>query len=163
MPHTPAAIDTNVPVIAKQGDDLDCRLLCIEFLEAVVAGKRGPILIDEGGEILGEYRRYLAASGQPTVGDLFYRHIIQKRGDRRFVLELDIPRDATTGQYEDFPIDSSLAGFDLSDRKFVAIAIKASGYVCNAVDSDWYDYREPLERSGCKIEFVCGCDGFQRR
>jgi len=51
----------------------------------------------------------------------------------------------------------ALAGFDRSDRKFVAMAL-ASGStpdVLNAVDSDWADYFAALARNGVKLKFLC--------
>ncbi|GIV75830.1 MAG: hypothetical protein KatS3mg050_0224 [Litorilinea sp.] len=44
-----------------------------------------------------------------------------------------------------------------SVRKFVAVALVHGGNppILNAVDSDWWDYREPLTAAGVRIEFLC--------
>jgi hypothetical protein len=46
---------------------------------------------------------------------------------------------------------------DLSDRKFVAVAL-ASGSapdLLNAVDSDWAEYYPALTRHGIRLTFLC--------
>ena len=50
-----------------------------------------------------------------------------------------------------------LADFDLSDRKFVAVALThaTNPPVVNATDSDWHHHREALLRHGVRIESVC--------
>ena len=65
------------------------------------------------------------------------------------------PNDARG--FEEFPGAPSLAGFDMDDRKFVAVAL-ASGTgpeILNASDTDWWDFREPLERHGVRVNFLC--------
>jgi len=50
-----------------------------------------------------------------------------------------------------------LRGFDPADRKFVAVAL-VSRYepeIQNAVDADWWDYRDVLKDHGLRIEFLC--------
>jgi hypothetical protein len=57
----------------------------------------------------------------------------------------------------EFPEDPDLAGFDPSDRKFVAVALKSScaPEIANAADSDWYIYGERLEKHGIRLKFLC--------
>lgn len=64
--------------------------------------------------------------------------------------------------FEEFPTDPRLASFDASDRKFVAVAIKAGSKppVLNAVDSDWWNHLSVLREHGVKVEFLCP-DQFQ--
>jgi hypothetical protein len=59
--------------------------------------------------------------------------------------------------FEEFPADPALRGFDRSDRKFVAVALASnlSPKVLNAVDSDWWNFQEPLRRHGVKVTFLC--------
>ncbi len=61
------------------------------------------------------------------------------------------------GSYVDFPDDPDLAGFDLNDRKFVAVALasKLDPEILNASDTDWWIHRESLERNRVRIRFLC--------
>ena len=52
----------------------------------------------------------------------------------------------------------TLATFDPSDRKFVAVALASGSPVANATDTDWLDYQTALEANGVELHFVCGCD-----
>src|SRR5207245_8723519 len=67
------------------------------------------------------------------------------------------PIPGVPGDFAEFPRDPALEGFDLSDRKFVAVAraSRHSPTVLNAVDSDWRIYEEPLKRHGVEVEFLC--------
>ena len=50
------------------------------------------------------------------------------------------PRRDDSANFVEFPLDTELAGFDRSDRKFVAVALvsgSAPDGFMNAVDSDW--------------------------
>jgi hypothetical protein len=56
-----------------------------------------------------------------------------------------------------FPNDERLVGFDRSDHKFVAVALAHPERppILNAVDADWWYYREELARHGIRVEFLC--------
>ena len=59
--------------------------------------------------------------------------------------------------FKNFPDDPDLDDFDPDDRKFVAVAL-ASGTapeILNASDTDWWNYRRPLERHGINVKFLC--------
>lgn len=155
-------VDTNVPIVANGRPDpteqsarpsVDCRLKAIARLRELLA--RGTILLDMAGEIQKEYRRYLSPSGQPGVGDLFYREIINSAPGR--VERVDLPL-LPSGEYRDFPTDPALADFDRSDRKFAALSRRELVPVVTATDSDWIEHRSALEANGVQIDFVCGCD-----
>jgi imidazolonepropionase-like amidohydrolase len=62
------------------------------------------------------------------------------------------------GTYEDFPADSDLTGFDKSDRKFAALARRSGVAVAIATDSDWLDFRAPLQKNSVRLQFLCGAD-----
>lgn len=50
-----------------------------------------------------------------------------------------------------------LENFDLTDRKFVAVAL-ASGVdppINNASDTDWWEFRDALARHRVTINFLC--------
>lgn len=130
-----------------------CQLAAIEFLQEVI--ERGSVVLDLEGEIEAEYRRYLSPRGQPGVGDRFYLEVLNSAPGR--VERIHLPTN-DEGEYEDFPKAVELAAFDLSDRKFAALARRESIPVANATDSDWLNHRSTLEGNGIAIWFVCGYD-----
>ncbi|MEP3431351.1 MAG: hypothetical protein ABJN98_21895 [Roseibium sp.] len=117
--------------------------------------KNGMIYLDTAGEIQTEYRTHLSPNGQPGVGDLFYREVINSHPKK--VSRVKVSKRAD-GEYEDVPQAIVDADFDPSDRKFVAVALKSNACVHNAVDSDWVNDRNLLEGNGVDIVFLCGCD-----
>ena len=157
-----AVVDTNVPIVANGRPDgangggiasAKCRLAAVNFLDELL--KSGCVILDLAGEIQGEYRRYLRPSGEPGVGDRFY-HEVLRRGPPRVQL-IELPK-APDGSYEDYPKDQGLAAFDPSDRKFVALSLRAKAPVIVATDSDWVEHKGALTRNGIRIKFLCGCD-----
>jgi hypothetical protein len=56
-----------------------------------------------------------------------------------------------------FPEDESLSKFDLSDRKFVAVALVHPEHppILNASDSDWSHFKTALAAYGVQVEFLC--------
>jgi len=149
-------IDTNVPIVANGKDGairLDCRLEAVRLLQEAI--KFGTIFLDNGGEIEDEYRNHLNPRGQPGVGDRFYLEVINSSPN--IVARVDIAK-RDDGEYCDLPQAIIDVGFDPSDRKFAAVAIKSGAKVYNAVDSDWVEKRAVIEGSGIEIEFLCGCD-----
>jgi hypothetical protein len=149
-------IDTNVPIVANgrsDGISLDCRQSAMKVLMKAVNG--GKIFVDAAGEIQSEYRRHLNPQGQPGVGDLFYREVLNCHPDR--VVQIEVSK-LPGGEFSDVPQELVDAGFDPSDRKFVAVAKVAKSPVYNAVDTDWVEHRAILEANKVKVVFVCGPD-----
>lgn len=150
-------VDTNVPLVANgQADhaDIRCRNACVIELERIVHNCR--VLVDDGDQILSEYRRRLSLSGQPGPGDAFFRWLWLNRWNESRIGRTPIKPDADRG-FEEFPDDPALASFDRDDRKFVAVA-RASGAspnIVNATDTDWWEYRAVLEEHGVAIHFLC--------
>jgi hypothetical protein len=148
-------VDTNVAIVANGRDTnatVKCQLACLTQLRKILEG--GQIVIDDAGDILEEYRRYLSPSGQPGVGDRFFREILINFTSKVQRVHLEKKSD---GSYSDFLIDARLKAFDASDRKFAAVARKVAVPVLNATDSDWLDHREALADNGIVVEFACGC------
>jgi len=115
--------------------------------------QEGTIVVDQGGEIISEYRRHCNPSGQPGVGDRFFQVVLMSFGARVERVPLTAHEART---FLEFPDDPELLGFDLSDRKFAAVARKAEVPVVNSTDTDWLEHRSALERNGVAVEFVCG-------
>jgi hypothetical protein len=157
-----AVVDTNVPIVANGRTEgtgeggipsVACRLAAIDFLLELM--ERGKLMLDLAHEIQGEYRRHLNPSGQPGVGDRFYQEVL-RRGPPH-VQRVELPK-LLDGSYQDYPTDETLAAFDPSDRKFVALSRRTRTPVVVATDSDWVEHRAALTRNGVEIMFLCGAD-----
>jgi len=152
-------VDTNVAVVANGRDTntrANCQLECVRSLQELVA--RGVVVLDALGLILKEYRAHLKPSGQPGVGDAFLRHLFDHQFDpsKCELVEVTPLPDDRRG-FGEFPEDEELAGFDPSDRKFVAAA-RASAQnpvILNATDSDWLEFEVPLTRHGINVQQLC--------
>ena len=147
-------VDTNVAKVANGETEQaspNCVTRCIDQLLDI--RQHFHVVLDQGGKILEEYERSLEFSG-PNSGDEFFRWLWNHQGTHsRKVPITEHPRRG----FENFPDEPDLHGFDRDDRKFVAVAL-ASGTdpeILNASDTDWWNYREPLERHGVKIKFLC--------
>lgn len=114
----------------------------------------GCITIDESGEILKEYRKRLKSKGQPGVGDFFYRHILNHRGNARRVHVVD-PDDARGDKLRS-AFQAGLSRFDLDDQVFALCAVVDRVPVATAIDSDWEIAHTGLVACGVRIKYVCG-------
>jgi hypothetical protein len=152
-------IDTNV-LVAANGKSvhagLDCQLACINALEEIT--KRKVVVIDTAMRIIDEYRRHASPAGQPGLGDAFFKWLWLNQGNTDHCEQVEItPRDSDMRDFEEFPADSSLAGFDPADRKFVAVAIASVKHprILNATDSDWWNFKDEIKGIGLKVDFLC--------
>jgi hypothetical protein len=152
-------IDTNVMLVANgeaEQADVDCEQRCQEAL--VETQRNRLIVLDGDGHLFAEYRRNLSAAGQPGLGDAFFKWLWDNQAHPRHCALVSItPRPGNPDDFEEFPHDAELEGFDPKDRKFVAVA-RASAHaptILNAVDPDWKEYEGPLRRHGVKIAFLC--------
>lgn len=137
-----------------QADDA-CRLATIRFLRELVA--KGVVIVDEQGAAMQRFRSKLSGSGQPGVGDAFFRHLVDHEFDTRYVLRRPTPQDVS-GEYEHFPKTPELQNFDSSDRLYVSIALagKPKAKIANAVDSDYSHHKDALSASGVEVHELCG-------
>jgi hypothetical protein len=118
----------------------------------------GVIGLDTDGAILQEYAGYMNFAGRPGVGDEFYRWAHDSQWDAGLCKRVRItPSDDPNRGYDEIPDDPRLEGFDLSDRKFVATAVAcgANFAVAVAVDTDWLEFRAPLESAEVAIDYLC--------
>lgn len=148
-------VDTNVLVVANGRDgvpSIACQLAAIETLSTIKA--RGRVGLDELGEIIDEYRRYCRGSGQPGVGDEFFRWVFDHRYTDCEVVSINSHDDRV---YEEFPAVADLGTFDRADRKFIAVALACSpkAEVVNAVDGGYELHAAPLRRIGIHVREVC--------
>ena len=152
-------IDTNVLACAN-GDapqaGRECVLACVLVLREIEAS--GIVCLDVGGAVLAEYSLHASPTGQPGVGDAFYRWLYLNKERRYRVRQVEIAAHARRG-YEEFPSDSALESFDHDDRKFIAVAVVAGKRrrppILNATDSDYSHYLNALQRHGVTVEELC--------
>ena len=118
---------------------------------------RETVLVDEGWEILREYKRLCHPDGRPGAGDPFFKWVLTNRGNETRVRLVPIHVTADGADFTEFPRDSTLTAFDRDDRKFVAVALASSDSppIVNATDTDWWLFREALARHGVTVEFLC--------
>jgi hypothetical protein len=151
-------VDTNVLVVANgkhDAADPDCVESCIS---ALTSAREGTVLVDDGYRIFEEYRRHCSHRGQPGLGDAFFKWLWDNQANNAHCIQVAIQHvgpEAT--DFAEYPADVALAGFDRSDRVFVAVAV-ASGLapdVLNASDTDWWRARFALSRNGVRVRFLC--------
>ena len=68
-----------------------------------------------------------------------------------------VPITKTRDTYEEFPDHPGLENFDLSDRKFVAVANAhpAKPQSLEATDSKWWGWKDALAEAGITVIFLC--------
>jgi len=151
-------VDTNVAVVANRQNRqvlTTCADNCVLFITAARA--QHVVLLDQDDEIRTEYARALQMGRPFELGALFLLHIYQNQFNPAHVRRIDLPK-SPDGSFAHFPATPELAAFDLSDRKFAALAAKTGVAVTNATDSDWADSLVPLNAAGISVNFLCGCD-----
>ncbi len=159
---TKCVVDTNVPITANKVRDLnditdlsliECIENCVEAIRQVSNNKS--FVMDEGNEIYDEYRHKLNLQGQPGVGDMFLKLV----HDFRWQLPQDYRVKITKqgDSYKEFPMHEGLKDFDLSDRKFVAVANAhpQKPPILQATDSKWWGWKDALKEKGINVEFLC--------
>jgi hypothetical protein len=151
-------MDTNVGVVANGKTpqaNIECVSSCTDAL--VEIRERHRVLLDDRGLILDEYLRHLSPSGQPGLGDAFFKWLWDNQWNPEHCRQVPVTPVSERRGFEEFPEDPDLATFDPSDRKFVAVAL-ASGEqpeILNASDTDWWHHREALSRHGAQVRFLC--------
>lgn len=153
-------IDTNVLVCASGATahaSEACRQACEDFILSCL--EEGITVLDDGHRVLDEYSRYFNHSGQPTVGDQFFRRLHNFVANPDICMQVPITPNEVRG-FDEFPDDPDLARFDWSDRKWVAVAIAAGRIapIYNATDSDWAICAAPIRRHGVEVVELCPAD-----
>ncbi len=117
-------VDTNVAVVANgraEQASLDCQQACLDELKKIK--EREMVVLDDAMHILKEYMDNLSLSGQPGLGDAFFKWVWDNQANTtRCEMVHVTPKSDREDDFEEFPKDPALAGFDPSDRKFVAAA-----------------------------------------
>lgn len=151
-------VDTNVPVTANGRNthaNPTCVIACTRKLGEIVDNHI--LVLDDQWQIIGEYQQNLNSTGQPGVGDIFLKWVLTNRKNPNCCELVPITPNKDDGGFAEFPKDATLIGFDLSDRKFVAVALAHLEHppILNATDSDWGVYQGALKKHGIQVEFLC--------
>lgn len=152
-------IETNVIAVANEladHADTECIVACIDALQ--IAQEKKKIVIDSGQLLFDEYFRYANRAGQPGLGDFFVKWLWDNQANKRCCEIVTItPSSDDLDDFQEFPDDPELAGFHRDDRKFVAVALasKRKPKILNAVDTDWWHFRDQLRRHNVSIQFLC--------
>lgn len=156
--RAPVIVDTNVYIVAN-GASPQASPACVAASVSVLEDVRahGLVLLDSNRDILEEYINYLHVSGQPGVGDRFFKWLWDNQGHEELCRFIDITPVDEPRMYLEFPADERLDGFDRSDRKFVAVALAsgANPKIVNAVDSDWWIFGALLREYALNISNIC--------
>lgn len=149
-----SVVDENVLHTANGYADhvgLDCQEACIDFLASCIS--TCSLVLDSERTILEFYGIAFDYTGQPGVGDAFYRWAI----DNAWKLRCHELATDVDGEYSAFPRDPRLNTFDRDDRKWVALALTAGQdvQIVNAVDSDYAGHAEALSDAGLSILELC--------
>lgn len=158
--RNPFILDTNVLITANGGAD-HASMACVNASvdQLIEIKENGRVLIDETGFILDEYSRHMSHRGQPGTGDAFFKWLWENQGHIDLCTRINIhPRDENGTSFPAFPEDDiNLSSFDLSDRKFVAVAIASGEFppIINATDTDWWNFQEALADHSVTICFIC--------
>ena len=155
---TLSVVDTNVMVWAngRSNNFYKCVLKCIAVLKEI--RKRGRVAIDDCNLILDEYRRVLHQSGQPGVGDSFFKWLFDNQAVVEICERVTItPNEENPNEIIEFPNHPKLIDFDPSDRKFVAVSAVHPDHprIHQALDSKWWGYKDTFLECGIVVEFIC--------
>lgn len=156
-----AIVDTNVAIVANRKSaqaSSQCIGHCINAIREITTS--GTLVLDDGWRIINEYKRNLQQSGQPGIGDAFFKWVLTNWSNKNrceVVVITQHPDSSDPTDFVEFPNDPALQNFDRSDRKFVAVALAhpESPPILNATDTDWWYHRTTLERHGIKVHFLC--------
>ena len=123
------------------------------------------VVLDDEGRIFEEYwgrkrtksRKSLNLSGQPGPGNVFFKWLFDNqfnpaRCERRMIH----CTDETNQTFTEFPNLPELNNFDLSDRKFVAVANAGTPKrpILEYGDSKWFGWKEGLLKAGIQVVFL---------
>jgi hypothetical protein len=159
-------LDTNVLIVAN-GESEQASLTCVSACQTVlkqVQEQQSLIVLDEPDFIFKEYQNHLNPTGQPGLGDVFFKWLFKNRWYSEYceivpLQPLRCENDRHNGNFAEFPDSPALQTFDPSDRKFVATCIAASKQpvIFNAVDDGWVWHQAALDAEGIRVDNLCSC------
>lgn len=156
-------IDTNVLITANkraglQDDDIVLEYPqlvenCINSLNAI-RNNGICVTLDFDDEIFDEYKSHMNFSGQPGVGDMFFKWLHYSRYS--FPDSERVKLHQTENGYEEFPLELESVNVDPSDKKFFAVsnAHPKKPEILQATDTKWWGYATSAWQCGIKIRFM---------
>lgn len=131
--------------------DENCRLACVAFLENLM--ENGSIVIDDGTEFLEKYKAHCSFSGQPGIGDAFFRAVFERGYDPTWVDRVTI---AEGGNYL-LPDGFLNSGFHNDDFLWVSAAYNGpvGTHIANGCDSDYGEFAGAITAIGVEVVEVC--------
>ena len=153
-------VDTNVMVTAnkavKNHDDFNnypnLIIDCIKTLHNITVDGIY-VVLDTDNEIFIEYKNYLSFSGQPGVGDSFFKWV----HDNRYKYpDTEVKLHKTNEGYNEYPNEMESLGVDPNDMKFFAVSNKhpLKPPIYQAVDTKWWGWAMEANKCGIKIIFI---------
>lgn len=160
-------LDTNV-IISAIGDSdkspqitVTCIEQCRLLLFQCTTGNL-QIVIDSGehgSHILDEYRQQFRYY-EGTYGEMFVRWILNNIMNEQYIMQIPITY-LGNDEYQEFPEDHDLHGFDPRDRKFIALAVAHHQYeaqiapIVQSADMKWKNFVSTFAQYHVEIEFIC--------
>ena len=157
-------LDTNVLAVAnKKADHVsnNCIFESQKLLNGIVQHVK-KVSIDNQMLILNEYKNYANFSGQPNVGDIFFKWLFSNFGNTN-ICEI-VPITLTNAEdilFQEIPNNlEGLERFDRADQKFLAVAF-GSQYnveIFEAADTDWNVLPQTMDKrddKSIRIQHIC--------
>lgn len=152
-------MDTNVAVKAAtpwqdcKDEELYVQKKCAEFIGRFVTDPGSKLVLDLDYEIIKEYRNRIPRN--TDLGKIFWRWFNTYIGQISFDDMIKLEKDSD-GNYVMFPLEERTVKFDMSDRKFVALARAHTEQppIIEATDGKWLGYKDVFEEYGVHIEFL---------
>jgi len=149
------AIDSNVLVKANGTDYSDqCMVVSRDIIDACIKGHR-TVALDSLNLVMSEYSQ-VCRGNQSGMGSAFVKWLYQYQWEKCKHVTIT-PTNGHPILFDEIPTGQGIEGFDPNDQKFLAVALAAGGrcVIINATDSDWEDYRTPIEQLGVRIDSLC--------
>ena len=157
-------VDTNVIVIANDTVDdkrKECREHCQRRLKQILF-QHEKVVLDDKWRILNEYKPYVDLKTQKEIGDVFVKTLLQNSSNPEICTMVHITSLAGNGtDFEEFPTDHALSGFDPDDKKFIAVALahkRETGKtptILLAIDRGWLRFMDVLENHEVSVDLIC--------
>jgi hypothetical protein len=157
---TEVVIDTNVLLVADglhEDVSVECHSACVERLQEIKAS--GTVVIDDEYRILLEYQNKLSAHKVRDAGSAFLKWLLQNAANPNRVAQVHLT-ETQENTFAEFPVAELAQHFDLSDRKFPAVANAhpAKPPILQATDSKWLKWWQELAEKDIQVEFLCPGD-----
>lgn len=145
-------VDTNVLITANGpiGGNPECAANAARYVQDITSNH--VLLEDNLGETLAEYKRHLSGSGQPGVGDAFFKWYMNNRWTKERIEQVDFDLTRTLSSY----VPAALQAFDNDDHKWIAIFLEGGAQeIANCSDSDWARCKDALSSAGILVNEIC--------